>query len=236
MLTIMDNGKGLELVASFTATLLDNPEPQDVGEALAHAVQVATDTYGAGVAVTDEDQRLQPLAVTGDDIRDVELSQLQPQDGPCVDAYRRSAPVTVDDLHRTARWSELSRAAAAHGVRAVAAVPLGNEQSEVGVVTVYARGPRRWRRTRIKRAQVLADTAALYLRGRRQLVDATTLAGQLQHALDARIVIEQAKGMLAERWRIGVDEAFELLRRRARSKQIKVRDVAADVVTRRIRS
>ncbi|MEU3985885.1 ANTAR domain-containing protein [Streptomyces sp. NPDC026672] len=170
-------------------------------------------------------------------------------------------PVSVRAAHETARWPEFTARALAHGVAVTYAVPLRRHETLLGALNVFApddddhddgdgdhsdshrgdgghggAGGAVWAvwagETELRLAQVLADAAALGLHNQRAFDQHRALAGQLQQALSSRVRIEQAKGMLAERWGVGADEAFGVLRRYARRHRTPVDLVARAVLER----
>jgi AmiR/NasT family two-component response regulator len=107
-------------------------------------------------------------------------------------------------------------------------MPLGEQR--IGALNLYRRNAQEWPADELDDAQLLADMATGYVLNTRVLHEREKLAAQLQHALDSRVIIEQAKGVIAERHRIDTPAAFELLRRHARNQQQKVHDVASAIV------
>ena len=129
------------------------------------------------------------------------------------------------------RWPEYAPVALKAGFHAVAGVPVPFQGRNVGAINLYAGTTHAWTTDEFAAARVLADLAGGYLINAHLLGEAQTLAAQLQFALDSRIIIEQAKGMMAGRHGMTPDAAFEVLRSYARSNQLKIRDVARDVVS-----
>src|SRR4051794_24561085 len=155
------------------------------------------------------------------------------QTGPCVDALLSRQPELVSDLtvdHLRRRWPEYVAQAEACGIRAVAAVPMFTGRHILGVLGLYDSRRRTWTDDDLRAAQVLADTASSYVVHSLELGQERTTNSQLQTALTSRILIEQAKGVLAEARGIGVDEAFQVLRKHSRDHNAGIHDVAAAVV------
>ncbi|MFI6334778.1 ANTAR domain-containing response regulator [Streptomyces sp. NPDC050535] len=168
----------------------------------------------------------------------LDLLAVQHLGGPCLDSYgtgRPVAPVSISVAHATARWPDFTERALRHGIAATFAVPLRHRETPLGALNVLL--PALPERTSppeehgsVRLAQVLADATAVGLRNHRMYARYRTLAGQLQGALASRVRIEQAKGMLAERWNTGADQAFHTMRQYARRRQLPVDQVATAVI------
>jgi transcriptional regulator with GAF, ATPase, and Fis domain len=187
---------------------------------------------GAGFMLID-DGRAVSLAAGGAD-REVSLELLRAQygGGPCLDSYSSGRPVpavSIRSARTAARWPEFTERALAHDIATTYAVPLRRQERLLGALNVF--GPAEDDST-LRLAQLLADCAALGLENNTTYVQCRTLAGQLQQALSSRVRIEQAKGMLAERWNTATDDAFAALRQYARRHQLPLDRVAREVIDR----
>lgn len=184
----------------------------------------------AGVALLDGDE-LRFVTATSPQGAEAERAQERFQSGPCVDSIRQDQPVPVTDIaDRTETWPDYAPAAEAIGFRGILGLPLVLDERRVGSLDIYQAEPREWTDDAIGAAQALADIGAAYILNATELDERQRTAEQLQTALDSRILIEQAKGVLAERHGEPMVDAFERLRRHARSNNRSVRDVAADVL------
>jgi GAF domain-containing protein len=204
----------------------------DIGEVLyrlTDQVVEILDVDGAGVSIADHG-RLRFVTATDEDIAQIEERQVDLGQGPCHDAYTSGDRVTSADLSVEARWPDYTGTALRVGCRAVAGIPMLTGEQRVGALNLYVRRPREWPADELDIAQVLADMATGYIINARTLTEADRTTVQLQHALDSRIIVEQAKGVLAERHRITPAAAFERLRRHARHRNTKVHDVARQVI------
>jgi hypothetical protein len=151
--------------------------------------------------------------------------------GPCLDAYRSGQPMLVDDLRGSAaRWPAFAAEAGRCGFRAVAALPMRLRQERVGGLNLFLDEPGSMTDANLGVAQALADVATIGILHQRVLSHSEQVNQQLQTALDTRLVIEQAKGILAERGRIDMSQAFVLLRARARSTNRRLADLAHAIV------
>ena len=166
----------------------------------------------------------------------VEGLEVELGEGPCIDSIRTGHPVVVPDLaEATDRFPAFAPRAVDAGIRSIHAIPMVGRGEVVGSLDVLCRTPKELSETELATAQMLADAAVSYIFTVRLHEASTKLAAQLQEALDNRVVIEQAKGMLAERHGGEVADAFDRLRSHARSHNETVRQVAEQVVSRRIR-
>ncbi|HYY74661.1 MAG TPA: GAF and ANTAR domain-containing protein [Solirubrobacterales bacterium] len=185
---------------------------------------------GAGLMLLTPDDVLRYAAASDQRGRVLEKIQEQVGEGPCVEAFERGEPTVSADVTRDGRWPSFGRLAGQHELIGVLGVPVDLESGAVGTLNVYSTKPHQWEDTEVDAvlaysrilASVLRIAVDAHLQGR--------LSEQLQYALDHRVVVEQAKGMLMERQ--GMDEraAFELLRQTARSGRERVIDVARRIV------
>lgn len=183
----------------------------------------------AGLLLADEDGRLKVAVTSSEHARLLELYQLQAAEGPCLDCYRRGRAVSVVDLESAAeRWPRFAPTAVAAGYTSVHAVPMRVRDEVVGAMNLFSHqgGDDA---IHLPVAQALTDVAAIALMQGELARRRQTLAEQLQQALDSRVVIEQAKGLLAGRLHVDIGEAFTLLRSFARSNNRRLADVASDV-------
>lgn len=222
-----DSGRALR---SFAQDLLSSPNREELLHELVHWVTELVDDTGAGLTLVDEARALELVAATDDAVRRVELAQQAEGEGPCLDAYARGAPVAVPDVSATDRWPRYAETAVAEGLWAVASVPMGVGAQCIGVLDVYARTPREFTDAELDTIDVLATVATAYVTTVGDLQRARRLATDLQRALDRRIPIEQAKGLVAGTYGLSVGEAFERLRARARREQRSVHDLATQLL------
>ncbi|WP_369273536.1 GAF and ANTAR domain-containing protein [Streptomyces sp. R11] len=185
------------------------------------------DASAAGVLLADRDGKLRVMAASDEQVRLLELFQLQNDEGPCLECFRTGTPVAVPDLTREAdRWPRFVTAAHRSGFGAVQALPMRLRDETVGALNLFhaAAGPFDPVGTLV--AQALADVATISLLQQRSAHLSNVLNEQLQNALNSRVLIEQAKGKLAERHRIDMEQAFTALRGYARAHNRRLSDLA----------
>jgi GAF domain-containing protein len=189
-----------------------------------------TDVFGlAGASVSLADgEAMRMVAAQSERARAMGLIQQQSGAGPCIDSQRTARPVLVADLtDRPRKWTAFTEVAATLGVVSVASVPIRLGGVGLGVLDLYHDEKHWWTTDEVRLADRLARMAASYAF---ELYRARRRATQLQEALDSRVVIEQAKGILAERMGITVDAAFDRLRAYSRDHNTPIRTVAEAVI------
>jgi len=187
-----------------------------------------------GVVLADLQGNLRTMASSSERMRLVELIELQRQDGPCLDCYRNGETAVEHDLEAASRWPAFSAAALEAGFRSVYALPLRLRTETIGALNLFGEEPGRLDEDDLQLGQALADVATIGIVHARVLHERELLAEQLQVALDSRVALEQAKGIIAEQAAIGVDDAFHLLRGHARHHNRYIGDVVAAVLRREL--
>jgi GAF domain-containing protein len=185
---------------------------------------------GAGLMLLDPDQLLRNIAVSDRRVQDLEELQIEHGEGPCVEAFEDKTLIDTEDLAAEARWPNFSPAAVERGLRAVLGSPIPYNQHAIGVVVVFSAKVHPWSPEGELALVAFTDLAALSIANSFQSEKRGELATQLQWALDARVVIEQAKGALVAQEGLSEREAFERLRRQARSQRRRVVEVAEEVM------
>jgi GAF domain-containing protein len=205
----------------------------NLDDALRRIVQATHKLFavdGAGLMLIDPDQFLRNVAVSDQRVHHLEGLQIEHGEGPCIDAFEEKAMANADDLADENRWPSFSPAAVGRGLRAVLASPIPYNRHAIGVVVVFSAKARPWSPESKLALISFTDLAALTIANTMQSRERGEVAEQLQHALDARVVIEQAKGVLVAREGLTEREAFERLRRQARRQRRPVAEVAAEVM------
>jgi transcriptional regulator with GAF, ATPase, and Fis domain len=198
---------------------------------LAAACVDLLDVSAAGLMLVDPGGRLRVLASSSEQSRMLELLEIQNDEGPCLDCYRAGQPVLVDDLTADARrWPTFAVEAARVGFGAAYALPMRLRDETIGALNLFHHSANAVSEAAIRLGQAFADVATIGILQHRAIQRGADLADQLQTALNSRLTIEQAKGVLAEREQVDMAAAFEQLRRHARRTRQKLSDVAAAVV------
>src|ERR1700733_6544586 len=179
------------------------------------------DVSAVGLLLADPRGELRVVAASSEAARLLELLQLEGDQGPCLDCFRPGLPVTSADLSADDRWPQFAVAARLAGFAAVQALPMRLRDQVVGALNLFRDAP-----DDVRVGQALADVATIGLLHERSMRRRDALNEQLQSALNSRVVIEQAKGKLAERLGVDMSEAFIVLRDHARSHNRRLSEVA----------
>lgn len=219
-----------QVLLHFAQTLVTDYRIDEMLDNLCSDVVDVLDVGGAGVMLEGDDGQLHFVAASDDRVREIESLQIELDEGPCVHAYRTGERVVVADLERSARFPVFAPRAVKAGLIGVYSFPMRQDDETVGALNLYRSSVQEFTDVDSDAGQLLADLATTYILNARTHDESVRLAEQLQHALDSRVLIEQAKGVLAERHQIPVRAAFERLRRYARHGGRKLHDVARGVV------
>lgn len=184
----------------------------------------------AGILLADSDRQLRVVGASTEQIKLLELFQIQNNEGPCLDCFRTGKLVLHSDLDTNSPWPLFATECTEAGFASVCAVPLRLKDHTLGCLNMFMVSPNGLSDSDVAIAQALADFASLALVQDQATRDAAIREGQLQHALTSRIAIEQAKGMIAERHQVDMDEAFSRLRTYARNNNRHLTAVAEAVV------
>ncbi len=221
----------VETFVELTDTLVEDFDVVDFFASLAERVVELGMASEVGILLVDEAGDLRFVAASAERAHLLELFQVQNEEGPCQDCYSTGVPVSVDDLEDAGdRWPLFAPRAVAAGFRSVQAVPLRLRGTILGAFNLFMNDPGGIDPHSQAVVQSMADVATIGLLQQRELDRAHTVEGQLQHALQSRIGIEQAKGIIAERMGVPMDAAFERLRGYSRNHNQKLHDAARDVV------
>ncbi|WP_050796146.1 GAF and ANTAR domain-containing protein [Frankia sp. EUN1f] len=227
-------GQEQELSEAFVTladSLVADYDVADLLHRLAHHCVNLLDVAAAGLLLADAHGTLQVVATSSETSRLLELFQLQHDQGPCLDCFRSGTAVTVPDVALAAdRWPIFVAGTQAAGYRSVHALPMRLRDDVIGTLNLFGAGPGPLADADARVGQALADVATIAILQERAIRHHEILAEQLQHALTSRIVIEQAKGVLAERGGLHMDQAFNRLRRHARNTNTRLTDLARGVV------
>ncbi|WP_370964634.1 GAF domain-containing protein [Amycolatopsis sp. cg9] len=205
----------------------------DVSEFLSVLTEQCVDLLGvsaASVILLDPDGGLRVAATSSGRAELLELFAVETDDGPCIDCVRGGTPVFCADLStETRHWPRFTAAARECGFRAVHAIPMRLREQVIGVLTFLGVHPGDPDQDDMELGQALADVATIGILQHRSIERRDEVAGQLQTALTSRIVIEQAKGVLAQRGGLSMDDAFKHLRAYARARHLRLTDLATAI-------
>lgn len=227
-----------ELVQTFARladTLVDD---YDIVELLQVLVEACRDILGAsaaGILLADEGGRLELVASTSEGSRLVELIQLAAQAGPCIEAFERGELVAVPLISELGeRWPAFRASAVDQGFASVTAIPMRLREQTIGTLNLLDERPGLMHERDAVAAQAFADVATIGILQERSIRRGEILAGQLEFALRSRVVIEQAKGVVAHTRGVPIDRAFEIIRSYARRHREPLSGVAARLVSRQL--
>jgi hypothetical protein len=221
----------LDAVVSLVDRLLDDFDAIELLTELTERCADLLDIAAAGFLLADPLGQLRLLAATSDQTRELELFQLQADEGPCVECYATGQPVSVADLEaRTSRWPRFVPAALEAGFSSVHAVPMRAAGIVLGALGLFGTRSGELNEADLLVAQTLAHIACVAILQEHPPTPSTVIP-QLRSALTGRIVVEQAKGFLRARLDVSVDEAFALLRSYARAHGDHLTHVARRLIT-----
>lgn len=221
-----------QVFVELADTLVDDFDVLEFLSMLVERCVELLDVTAAGVVLSDQRGGLRMAAASSEQARLVELFSIQSDDGPCPECVRTGRPVSSGDLTtEDARWPRFAPAARAAGFHAAQAVPMRLRRTVIGAVSLLDTGTGGIHAASVDLGQALADVATIGILQERAIRRRDILAEQLQAALNSRVIIEQAKGILAERGRLDPSQAFALLRGQARSNNVRLSDLARDVIT-----
>jgi GAF domain-containing protein len=222
----------IRVFVELADTLVDDYDVIDLLDRLAGSSVELLAADAAGILLGDAESNLRVVATTNERVEWMELLQLQAEEGPCVDCYRSGVPVSVTDLADAAlRWPQFIAALTQRGAYgSVHALPLRLRGQAIGTLNLFHHQPGPLPEADLALGQALADVATIGILSERAIRRGEVVNEQLQVALNSRIIIEQAKGVLAQRGELGMDAAFDRLRRYARHHNLRLSEVASQVV------
>jgi transcriptional regulator with GAF, ATPase, and Fis domain len=216
----------LEAVVSLVDSLLYDFDVVELLTELTERCAQLLDVEAAGLLLVDPLEQLRLLAATSGETRELELFQLQADEGPCVECYTSGQPVSVAELQAEAdRWPRFVPAAMHAGFASVHAVPMRAAGTVMGALGLFGGRPGALSDADLLVAQTLAHIASVAILQEHPPTPATVMP-QLRNALTSRILVEQAKGFLRETLDVSVEQAFQLLRGYARTNGEHLTDVA----------
>jgi GAF domain-containing protein len=222
----MDGQLLSETFVELTDTMVADFDVIDFLHVLTSRSVELLDVAAAGLLLADPRGELRVVAASSEAARLLELFQLQSDQGPCLDCFRSGQPVTATDLNTEERWPRFAHAAGQAGFAGVQALPMRLREQVIGALNLFRATAGEFDAVSVRVGQAMADVATIGLLHERSMRRSDILNEQLQTALNSRVIIEQAKGKLAERLGIDVDQAFTLLRDQARNHNQRLSDLA----------
>jgi GAF domain-containing protein len=222
----------VQTLVELADTLVDDFDVVELLTRLADRCVEVLDVTAAGLMLARPGGgELQVVASSSDAMRVLELFELQAEEGPCPDCYRTGEPVVNQDLATVdGRWPRFAPQALAAGFRSVHALPMRLRGVTIGALNLFRATDGVLDGADVVAAQALADVATIAILQQRAAVEAKVLNEQLTQALNTRIVIEQAKGVLAERGGLDMEQSFIRLRGHARGHNLRLADVAQSII------
>jgi transcriptional regulator with GAF, ATPase, and Fis domain len=222
--------------ATFADTLVSGYDVFDLLQKLVDHCHDLLDIDSAGILLANASSALELVASTSEEETMIEVIALAANAGPALECFRTRAVVALPDVDaEPARWTEFVTAVRSNGIHSVYSIPLRLRETTIGTLTLMRRELGDFDSYDIRAAQALADVATIGILQERAVSDATTIRDQLQSALTSRVIIEQAKGVVAETAQVSMDTAFSHIRHHARSNQLSVTAVAQQLVSGQLR-
>jgi hypothetical protein len=213
-------------------TLVDDFDVIELMSTLVDRCSELLESSEVGLALTDTQGQLRVLASSTERMRVLELIEIQNDEGPCRDCFRTGERVVnqrLDDAET--RWPTFAPRARSAGFNMVHALPLRLRSERIGAMNIFNANLIELAPQQLNLAQALADAATIGILQERAVKHGVQLAGQLQGALNSRIVVEQAKGIVAERLQVGMDEAFDLIRSFARAQRRRLSEASESIIS-----
>ncbi|WP_291378706.1 GAF and ANTAR domain-containing protein [Demequina sp.] len=226
--------------AAFVAvadTLVTDFDAVDLLHTLVRDCVEVLEMKAGGLMLADSAGELQLMTSTSEAAEFVEVMQLAADSGPCVECFTRGAAVSVSNIEEEeSRWPDFTRVALAQGIRSALATPMKLRGKVIGTMNLFGGEPGHVNPRDAAVAQALADVATIGLLQERVIREGHLIEEQLHRALDSRVMIEQAKGVIASSLEMSMDDAFALLRKYSRDRNLTIRAVAESVVSRELKA
>jgi len=222
-----------QLLIRLADTLSEDADPVELMSVLAEGAVNILAVNEAGVMLADTRGVLRVTASSSERIRDLELYELQNHDGPCLECFTSGKPIVNVHLEAIApdRWPRFAPRARGAGYCVVHAFPIRHRAQTIGMVNAFDSAERDLDPDDVHLGEAMAQMAAIGLLHHRAALDRESVIEQLQHALQSRVSVEQAKGVLSVRLGTSLPDAYQLLRSYARRHARAVASVALDVLS-----
>jgi transcriptional regulator with GAF, ATPase, and Fis domain len=222
----------VETFVGLADTLVDDYDVIDFMQTLAERCVDLLDVSAAGIMLADGEGNLRHAACSSEHMRLVEFFELQVEEGPCLDAFRDQVTVLCDSPDDAdVRWPRFAPRARTSGFVTVSAVPMRLRTEVIGALNLFSSRAGALNDDDVLVAQAMADIATIGILQERVIRDKSLFSAQLELALESRVAIEQAKGIVAEQNRIGVDKAFELIRNFTRHHNRRLSETAREIIS-----
>ncbi|MGC5172261.1 ANTAR domain-containing protein [Micromonospora sp. DT81.3] len=223
----------LQTFAKLADTLVDDYDVVELLQLLVDTCRDVLEMTAAAILLADGRGELEVIASTSESSRLVEMMQLSAEAGPCIESFRTGRAVSLSEIEDAPdAWAAFRRSALEQGYHSVEALPLRLRDATIGTLNLLRSEPGRPPDDDLSAAQAFADVATIGILHERSIRESAVLTEQLQTALNSRIVIEQAKGVVSHTRGVPIDEAFTLIREYARSHRLGLSQVAARLVDR----
>ncbi|MET4640103.1 GAF and ANTAR domain-containing protein [Mycetocola sp. 2940] len=233
MTELTREGQLVDAFATLADTLVDDYDAVELLQTLVDNCRDLLDVTAAGILLTNSDGELEVVASTSEASRLVEVMQLSAQAGPCVECFITGETVSVPEISKAPdKWVAFRESAARQGFASVYALPMRLRETTIGALNLLRAETGELNDRDVRAAQALADVATIGILHARSLRESDAVRDQLQRALNSRIVIEQAKGVLSQTHNVSTDEAFTLMRLYSRSHGLLLSSVAEKLVSR----
>lgn len=214
----------------LTDTLVSGFDVIDLADRLVHASVELLHVTSAGILLDDQQSSMRVIAASCEETRTLELLQLLNKQGPCLEAFKSGREVTVLDLEvRRPEWSEFVELATSQGIVAAHSFPMRLRDRVIGALNLFSDSSENLSQKEIQVARVLTAIATIGILNDRAMREQEVLNSQLQRALTSRILIEQAKGVIAASWDVSMEVAFRTLRDAARTSRRPLTDLASEI-------
>ncbi|MDQ1491048.1 MAG: hypothetical protein QOD57_1245 [Actinomycetota bacterium] len=212
-------------------TLVDNFDIVELLTLLTDRCVEILDVAAAGLMLASPEGELRLMASSSEEMRLVELFEIQSEEGPCPDSYRTGeASLNQSLATEAAHWPRFGPVALKAGFRSVHALPLRLRGVTIGALNLFRTDKGALDEADVAAAQAMADVATIAILQHHAVLQTHVVNDQLNHALNSRILLEQAKGIIAERAHLDMNDAFSWLRHHARNHNLLLGDVAQSVI------
>lgn len=226
----------LELFATLADTMVDDYDVVDLLQTLVDACQELLDASDAGILLADPAGDLELVASTSEATELVEVIQLGAEAGPCIECFVTGTAVSVPDIAAgSGKWPVFRQAALENGFAAIEAIPMRLRNTTIGTLNLLRSDTGSPPAEDLSAARAFADVATIGILHERSLREQESLSSQLQTALNSRVMIEQAKGVVSFTAGVSIPDAFTLMRTFARDHGLRLSEVAERIVRRDIR-